>query len=138
MSFAYFIILFISLIFARPVFAQYFTINNYHSDIDINEDSSFVVKETIDVEFHRQRHGIYREIPFKYTDEFLKTTRTPLKLLSVTNESGKEWKYRVKKTGNVINIRIGDPDIYVSGNQIYEIQYKVENELLFFNDHDEI
>ena len=138
MSFAYFIILFISLIFARPVFAQYFTINNYHSDIVINEDSSFIVKEKIEVEFHRQRHGIYREIPFKYTDEFLKTTTTPLKVLSVTDDSGKDWKYRVNKTGNVINIRIGNPDIYVSGNQIYVITYKVENELLFFNDHDEI
>lgn len=123
---------------ASPVFAQYFTINNFHSEIAINENSSFLVKETIGVEFHRQRHGIYREIPFKYTDEFLKTTRTPLTVLSVTDGAGKEWKYRVKKTGNIINIRIGDPDIYVSGNQTYVITYKVENALLFFNDHDEI
>lgn len=138
MSLLYFIILLISLIFAQPVSAQYFTINNYHSDIAINKDSSFVVKEKIKVEFHRQRHGIYREIPFKYTDEFLKTTRTPLKVLSVTDNSGKDCKYRVNKTGNVINIRIGDPDIYVLGNQTYVITYKVENALLFFNDHDEI
>jgi uncharacterized membrane protein len=138
MSLAYFIILLISLIFAQPVSAQYFTINNYHSDIVINEDSSFIVKEEIEVEFHRQRHGIYREIPFKYTDDFLKTTRTPLTVLSVTDDSKKDWKYRVNKTGNVINIRIGDPNIYVSGNQTYVITYKVENALLFFNDHDEI
>jgi uncharacterized membrane protein len=133
-----YIVFIVLTLFASPVFAQYFTINNFHSDITINEDSSFIVKETIEVEFHRQRHGIYREIPFKYTDEFLKTTGTPLKVLSVTGDSGKEWKYRVKKTGNVINIRIGDPDIYVSGNQTYVITYKVENALLFFNDHDEI
>lgn len=132
------IIFFISLIFALPVSAQYFTINNFHSDIVIKEDSSFVVKETIKVEFHRQRHGIYREIPFKYTDEFFKTTKTPLKVLSVTDESGNKWKYRVRRTGNVITIRIGDPNVYISGKQTYVITYEVKNALHFFKDHDEL
>jgi hypothetical protein len=42
----------------RQVFtgSQDFTINKFHSDITINEDSSFTVKEAIHVEFHRQRH----------------------------------------------------------------------------------
>jgi uncharacterized membrane protein len=33
---------------------------------------------------------------------------------------------------------IGDPRRYVEGNQIYTITYKVENGILFFNDHDEL
>ncbi len=133
-----FITFFILLILAQPVFAQYFTINNFHSDIVIKEDSSFIVKETIKVEFHRERHGIYREIPFKYTDEFFKTTKTPIKVLSVIDESGNKWKYRIRRTGNVINIRIGDPNIYVSGKQTYVITYEVKNALYFFKDHDEL
>ncbi|NWF52720.1 MAG: DUF2207 domain-containing protein [Nitrospirae bacterium] len=134
----FYIILFLITLSSTPVFAQFFTINEFHSDIVIKEDSSFIVKETIKVEFHRKRHGIYRELPFRYIDEFFKTTRTPIKVLSVTDEAGKRWKYRVRKTGNVINIRIGDPDIYVTGNQTYVITYKVENALLFFKDHDEL
>jgi uncharacterized membrane protein len=125
-------------IFVPPVFAQDFTINKFQSDISVNEDSSFTVKETINVEFHKLKHGIYREIPFKYTDERGNTIKTPLEVLSVTDESGKNWEYKSKKTGNVINIRIGDPKRYVEGHQTYVITYKVENAILFFDDHDEL
>lgn len=118
--------------------AQDFTINKYHSDITISEDSSFMVKEIIDVEFHRSKHGIYREIPYKYADDFGKTVKTPLKVISVSDVAGKEWKYNVSKKGNLVNIRIGDPDKYVDGHQTYVITYEVENALLYFKDHDEL
>ncbi len=132
-------IIFSILIFlAQPVFAQDFTINNFHSSIIINEDSSFTVKETLDVEFHRPRHGIYREIPFKYTDDIGTTMKTPLEVHSVTDKFGRNWKYRVRKKGNVVNIRIGDAKVYLSGFQSYVITYKVENAILYFEDHDEL
>ncbi len=121
-----------------PAFAQYFTINKFHSDITINKDSSLLVKETIDVEFHQSRHGIYRELPFKYRDEFGKVITTPARVLSVTDDSGKSWKYQVQKAGHLFNIRIGDAKRYVKGNQTYVVIYEVENVILFFNDHDEL
>jgi uncharacterized membrane protein len=124
--------------FISPAFAEYFTINKFHSDMMIDEDSSIIVKETIDVEFHQSRHGIYREIPFRYRDEFGKTITTPIRVLSVTEESGKAWKYQVKKTGPMIHIRIGDVKRYVKGNQTYVITYEIENVILFFDDHDEL
>src|SRR3972149_10874261 len=111
------------ILFSSPAFAQYFTINRFHSDIMINEDSSIIVKETIDVEFHQQRHGIYREIPFKYRDDFGKVITTPTRVLSVTDGSGKAWKDKVERTGPVINIRIGDAGKYVEGRWTYIITY---------------
>jgi len=126
------------ILFISPAFAQYFTINRFHSDIMIDQDSSVIVKETIEVEFHQSRHGIYREIPFKYRDEFGKVITTPTRVLSVTDESGKPWKYQVKKGGHLVNIRIGDAKRYVKGNQTYVVTYVVENVILFFNDHDEL
>jgi uncharacterized membrane protein len=142
-SFRLAIILFLNLnlsliLFTSPVFAQYFTIEKFHSDITIHQNSSFIVRETIDVKFHRSRHGIYREIPFKYRDDFGKIMETPMEVLSVTDGSGKAWKYQVKKMGHIVNIRIGDAGKYVSGNQTYVITYQVENAILFFNDHDEL
>jgi len=152
-------VFFLFSIFAFPVFAEInqdacqigdacnsppftgtsdFTIRKFHSQIVVNEDSSFTVKETIDVEFHRQRHGIYREIPFKYTDDYGKAIKTPLEILSVTDSVGKNWKYKVRRMGNVINIRIGDAKAYVSGFQSYVITYKVENAILYFDNHDEL
>jgi hypothetical protein len=124
--------------FISPAFAQYFTINKFHSDIMIDEDSSVLVKETIEVEFHQSRHGVYREIPFKYRDELGKVITTPTRVLSVTDDSGKPWKYQVKKAGHLVNIRIGDAKRYVKGNQTYVVTYVVENVILFFNDHDEL
>jgi len=125
-------------LFPPSTFAQYFTINKFHSDIMIHRDSSIVVRETIDVEFHQSRHGIYREIPFKYRDEFGKVIATPIRVLSVTDASGKTWKYQVKKMGHLLNIRIGDAKRYVKGSQTYIVSYEVENVILFFNDHDEL
>lgn len=132
------IIFFMLAVSAQPVSAQDFTINRFHSDITVNEDSSFIVKETINVEFHMQKHGIYREIPFRYTNELGDTHKTPLDVLAVTDETGEKWKYSVSRAGDTINIRIGDAKRYVSGNQTYVITYKVENAILFFDDHDEL
>jgi len=128
----------ILILFSSVTYAQNFAINKFHSDIIIHEDSSFIVKETIDVKFHRPRHGIYREIPFKYRDELGKTMETPLKALSVTDGSGKSWKYKADRMGHVINIRIGDANKYVSDSQTYVITYQVENAILFLGDHDEL
>jgi len=118
--------------------AQDFTINDFAVNIAINKDSSFTVKETISVEFHRPRHGIYREIPYIYKDSFDGTIKTPLKVISVTDSAGSKLSSKISYEGNLIKIRIGDADKYVSGSQTYEIFYKVENAILFFDDHDEL
>jgi len=123
---------------APSAYAQDFTINTFHADIVVHKDSSFTVKETIEVQFHRSKHGIFRDIPFKYLDETGDTIRTPIDVISVTDTSGRELDYRITKEGNVIHIRIGDPDRYVSGHQTYAITYGVENAILFFHDHDEL
>ena len=134
-----FVFLSLNLIFfISPSFAQYFTINKYHSDITISGDSSFIVKETVEVTFDRPRHGIYREIPVEYRDEIGKILRTPTNVLSVTDASGRGWKYNVSKKGSILNIRIGDAKKYVKDRQTYVITYQVENAILFLDDHDEL
>lgn len=130
--------LFILSLSASPAFAQYFTIERFHSDILIREDSSFIVRETIEVTFHQSRRGIYREIPFRYRDEFGRTIATPTAVLSVADASGKPRIYRVSRTGPLVRIRIGDPKRFVSGHQTYVVTYKVENAVLFLEDHDEL
>jgi uncharacterized membrane protein len=118
--------------------AQYFTINDYRADITVNKDGTIDVTETIKVAFDESRHGIFREIPFKYRTDLGKTYRTPIKVYSVKDDQGNEWKYQVHKEGSVVNIRIGDAKRYVDGLQTYVISYRVENALLYFDDHDEL
>lgn len=118
--------------------AQDFTITNFHSDIQLNADGSYQVSETIEVRFHRQRHGIYREIPYIYIDELGDEMRTPLDVISVTKENGEEWETLIEYGSNTVYIRIGSPDYFVDGRQVYKITYLVENALLYFEDHDEL
>jgi len=119
-------------------FGEDFTIRSFRSAIEVRTDSSLRVIETIETEFHRPRHGIYRDIPFRYQDELGRTTVTPLTVLSVTDSSWKNRKFNVSRTGGRIRIRIGDPKVYVNGRQTYVVSYLVENGLLFFPDHDEL
>ncbi len=124
---------------ATSAFCEDFTIQRFHADIAIHGDSSFTVTETIEVLFHRQRHGIYREIPYRYRDESRGTeVTTPLEIVSVTDAGGKAWQYKISREGRVMNVRIGDPERYVEGHQTYRITYTVENALLFLDDHDEL
>lgn len=126
------------LVFISAGFAEDYTINKFHAEVLVNDDSSMLVKETIAVQFHTSRHGIYREIPYRYEDERGNRIKTPLTVISVADESGKNRPYKTTRKRNIINIRIGDPAEYVSGENTYEITYKVENAVLFFEDHDEL
>ncbi len=129
-----------ALLGAYPLSAQsrYYTVDSFHSEIAVDTDGSITVEETLEVNFHHQRHGIFREIPYKYRDASGDMIRTPLEVISVKDKSGKSWEYRVRHEGNVVNIRIGDADLYVEGYQVYIIKYRVERVLLFLKDHDEL
>jgi uncharacterized membrane protein YgcG len=126
------------LLLPHTAVAQDFTITNFTSHITVAENSTVTVRETIAVEFHRPRHGIFRDIPYRYTNELGKTTESPVTVLAVEDGAGKNWRYRVTRQGNVVDVRIGDPHKLVSGNQTYVITYTVDNMVLFFKDHDEL
>jgi len=136
------ILLLLSLLFPSasplPARAEDFSIRSFHADILVRDDSSIRVAETIDAEFHRPRHGIFRDIPFRYEDELGKTTIMPVRVESVTGPSGGAWKFRVERKGGVIRVRIGDPDRFVDGRQLYVIRYAVENAIVPFPEHDEL
>ncbi len=132
------VLLVVQSIVVSSAFAQFFTIEKFHSDITIQPDASFTVTERVDVNFSQPRHGIYRDIPIRYRDDLGHTIKTPTHVLSVTDESGKKRKAKTSKKGNIVNIRIGDANRYVQGRQVYIITYRVENAVLFFSDHDEL
>jgi hypothetical protein len=121
-----------------PARGEDFTIRSFRAAIEVRNDASLRIAETIGTEFHRPRHGIYRDIPFRYTDELGKKTVTPIRVVAVTDASGNARKYRTERAGGFLRVRIGDPDRFVNGRQTYVITYDVENGVLFFPDHDEL
>ncbi|MDP3940131.1 MAG: DUF2207 domain-containing protein, partial [Deltaproteobacteria bacterium] len=47
-------------------------------------------------------------------------------------------RYRTQRLGANLEIRIGNPDAYVTGLHVYRIVYRVKRAVLYFEDHDEI
>lgn len=120
--------------FLLPVIlrGEYFTIRDYNVDIRISADGYFDVREVIQVEFSEPRRGIFRQLPFKYklADE--------VRVVDISDINVAGWRFKDYKEGNNLVIRIGDPDIYVNGVQIYEISYRVKNAFLFHEDFTEL
>lgn len=104
------------------------TTEYYESDITVNDDNSYAVKETIDVDFKSPRHGIYRYIPYMghideevskndfkkvpYCSDF-KLINSNTKVNSVENENGTKC------------ITFGDEDVKVSGRNQYVFEYEI-------------
>lgn len=115
-----------------------FTIADFKIDIELEQDSVMIVSEKITVDFSQPRHGIFRNIPIKYRDDNGFKHNFRFKLLSVENEQGNKWKYSKYKEGEDVVIKIGDPDLEISGRQVYTIKYKITRGVRFFDDHAEI
>ncbi len=122
---------------ARPVLAAE-TIDDFSVTIKINPGSSIDVTEQITYDFGaEQKHGIYRNIPVKY-----KTKAGNLKLrldvISVDDGAGHPYRYEVINKGNDKSVKIGDPDVYVTGKKKYVLHYIVKGAINHFADHDEL
>lgn len=124
-----------------------YTIKLYEVAVTVNQDASLDITETIHVNFSEQRHGIYRMIPYKYqmvalapgmekADRRLESggmAKTIIEDISVTDRN-----YEVSTEGYYKKIKIGDGDVYVSGDQEYVIHYKLLNAINFFTDKSEL
>lgn len=99
-----------------------YTIEAYNIDMQVNEDNTFDITETIIANFTGyNKHGIYRKIPLKNsvtrTDGTKSNNNAKITNISVndnfktSNESG----YKV--------IKIGDADKTVSGIKTYTVKY---------------
>lgn len=116
-------------------------IQDFHADITINQDSSFVVTETIIADFTQaeDRHGIRRFIPINYKDAYNQNLSLRFTLLGVTDENGNMVETETTYSGDNINLRLGSADVYVDGKvKTYKIQYKLDRGLNQFGDHDEL
>jgi len=133
-----FILILSGLLLISPVYAVEERIHSFKVDIQINSDSSLDITETIHYDFETlERHGIYRDIPYKYN---VRGGNFNLRLSNflVEDENGKPYKLEVSNNGDYKRLKIGDADITVTGWKNYIIKYKVKRAINFFNDYDEL
>ena len=123
--------IFLWILLVIPGYGQDFTIKNFQTDVKITAPGVLEVTETIDVFFHIQRRGIFRNIPYRVR---LNDKEYEINIYDIDVENNKS---KVDWEGNDVVIRIGDKDIFVEGDQQYVIKYKVKKAFLFMEDHTE-
>ena len=125
--------------FAVPADAQTTeSIRSYSTDITINSDSSINVIETINYDFGTtERHGIFRNIPYKYKDRG-GSFKLRVGDFAVKDGAGNDIAFEESKSGGEVVLKIGDPDKTVTGAQVYKISYTVKRAVNYFDDHDEL
>ena len=113
---------------------------DYHSDIQVQPDSSIEVHETIRVrsEGRSIRHGIFRDFPTTYTDKVGSRYRVGFDIVGVRRD-GQPEPYTQDSLSNGVRIKIGSASTELPpGEYTYEITYRAQRELGFFNGYDEL
>ena len=108
------IVLFVALSAVQVYGREIFDISAFDINMVIHEDNSYLVIETISIDFSKQSHGIIRSIP-------LKTYRG--KMASVEDVIVRGHNFSTERTSEDFRIKIGDPDKYASSSEKYIISY---------------
>jgi uncharacterized membrane protein YgcG len=111
-----------------------FTINKFQVSYQIFDDvpgGRMAVSETIDLEFRGNNRGILRAIPSKYKGRPL-----GLQVLRVERDGVSEPYSLYGDSGNDV-IRIGNPDVTITGEHTYRIDYELRNVITFYEEYDE-
>jgi uncharacterized membrane protein len=115
-----------------------FHITRFDVDIAVQENSDLIVEERIEVLFTEPRHGIYREIPIRYTDPKGYRYGYDFRVLAVEDGNGNERQVKQTRNGVHVRLRIGSPDHTVTGKQVYVVRYRARDVLRHFFDYDEL
>ncbi|MBM4116645.1 DUF2207 domain-containing protein [bacterium] len=115
-----------------------YTIAEFETQLTVEPDAELLVEERLAVDFSEPRHGIYRLIPYAYTDPRGFQYRMRLRLESVVDEHGNPYGTKVSREGDHYRIRIGDADRTITGRVIYRIRYRVQDALGHFPQYDEL
>ena len=119
------------------LFDDSWLIENFNSNIAIQQTGVVRVVETISVDFRdTPKHGIYRDIPYLY-EENGKKTYTNVDITNVL-QNNQAAKYSVSEANGYEEIKIGDPSQTITGRNVYTIMYTVTGVLRGFSDHDEL
>src|SRR3989339_20474 len=113
-------------------------IDDFDITLNINKDTSIDVTERITYNYGTERkHGIYREVPYKYK---ARGGNYNLKISdpAVTDGAGDPFIFVIEDRDGHKNIKIGDAQSYVTGQITYVISYKIKRAINYFSDHDEL
>ncbi|MEX2580829.1 MAG: DUF2207 domain-containing protein [Verrucomicrobiales bacterium] len=112
----------------------------YRSTIEVEKTAALLVTETVRVraEGNEIRRGIYRDFPTLYQGKAGLRKNVGFEVVGVKRD-GVEEPYHTEKQSNGIRVYVGDGSRVLSpGEYTYEIRYRTDRQLGFFDDHDEL
>ena len=117
--------------------ASDFIIRDYDIKMVVNEDDTYEITETVDVEFTAPSHGIYRTIPKQTTlDRDGQLSRYMAGVKSFTMLSGQPCED--ESDSRRYMFRIGDEDSYADTNTRYQYSYVYDTKGDHFKGGDEV
>ncbi len=112
-------------------------ISEFSSIIDIQQDTSLEITETLKYVTTQEHHGIFRYIPTKKQTEN-GTRRYRISVISITNELDKSYQYESSTENDNLTLKIGDPDKTFTGERTYVLRYRIEHALDTYSEYDEL
>jgi uncharacterized membrane protein YgcG len=113
---------------------------SYDSFIKVNPDGGMAVTETITVACQRNRikHGIYRDFPTRYQDQYGNTIKVAFEVQSVSKD-GRPEPWWTEDKSNGVRVYIGSRNITLEpGDYTYTLTYRTDRQFGFFEKHDEL
>jgi len=110
-------------------------IEEYRVDIQIDDQGDLLVTEVITYDFGlTPKHGIFRDIPYKFYFDEVSDRVMPISDVEVTSQTpGTPVDVEEGSvSGGYYRLKIGDPDRTVTGRHEYMIRYHVEGALNAF------
>ena len=108
-------------------------VESFTADYDVRPNGSIAVTERIEVDFQDlQKHGIYRDLRRRFRRPAAslgerveglpgsgawEEASFDLDIESVVDERGESYEVETTKDGDVVRIRIGDPDFCIGGRR---------------------
>jgi len=112
----------------------------FHTDIRISASGALSVTETIELQAagRELRRGIEREYPGDYRDRLGNRMSVPIVIDKVLRNGAPE-AYTLERVANVTRLRTGELGTALPlGKHVYQISYRTERQIAFFEDHDEL
>ena len=113
-------------------------ITDYEVAMQLGGDGSLMVNEQITYDFGAAaHHGIFRDLVERETYDAHHNRRYRISDVTV-NADNQSTPVQVSHTGRYLHLRIGNPNITVTGVHRYTIDYRVEGAARTFGDHEEL
>lgn len=126
-------------------------IEAYDVEVVLDESGSATFTETITYTFAGAKHGIFRDIVVRQRCTDDDDRAYPFELLSVDSPSGAPDRFTIEHPSPaggglryvvdgspITRVKIGDPDLEITGTHVYVVRYRLKGVVNGFDDHEEL